>query len=67
MSCKPKPLHFELYNDVHQTIARTRKKKKTDATPVLSRNRIFRRREFNFVNRFKKSFKGDERMKSQST
>ena len=28
MSCKPKPLHFELYNDVHQTIARTRKKKK---------------------------------------
>ena len=34
----------------------TRTWNKTDATPVLSSNKIFRRREFNFVNRFKRDF-----------
>ena len=62
-----KSFHFLFYDDAHPgfwlspclvigtKIAR-RTRDKIDATSVLNRSRIFRRREFNFLNRLKVDF-----------
>ena len=63
-----KSLHFLLYNVGHPlclsavflfvyvTKITKRTRNKINASPVLSWNRVFKAREFNFVNRFKEDF-----------